>query len=250
MIEQLHLAAQYLATVQISFLDKKEDDSHTNLEFNYHSGRLETWPLNSNGLKLVLSYETFSLGWIDDENAIGEIFSLDGKNHSNVLAWLELKPKEHKLNGNYRFDLHYELPYELTDEYEFKISDKRELSKLKEQRVLINTVLEQVLKDQNLKSEIRVWPHHFDTGAYSVLPDSNEIAVGFGLALPDALIDDFYFYISGYKGHTAIDVSGFTSLSQGNWISKGFVGAVLSATKISKKTALEFFTEAICAYKA
>jgi hypothetical protein len=34
MKDQLHIAAQYLAAANMSFLEKKADDSHTNLGFN------------------------------------------------------------------------------------------------------------------------------------------------------------------------------------------------------------------------
>ena len=41
MKEQIHLAAQYLAAAGISFLEKRDDDSHTNLGFNIEKGTLD-----------------------------------------------------------------------------------------------------------------------------------------------------------------------------------------------------------------
>ena len=46
MTNQIHIAAQYLATTSINFLTKKADDSHTNVGFNSEKGYVETWPLN------------------------------------------------------------------------------------------------------------------------------------------------------------------------------------------------------------
>ena len=44
--EQTHLAAQYLAAAGISFLNKKPEDSPTNLGFITDSGEVETHVLS------------------------------------------------------------------------------------------------------------------------------------------------------------------------------------------------------------
>ena len=41
-IQNLHLAAQYLAAGGISFIEKKSDDSHTNLAWNKTENRMTT----------------------------------------------------------------------------------------------------------------------------------------------------------------------------------------------------------------
>ena len=49
MEKMLYLAAQYLAAAGISFLEKKEDDSHTNLAFNSNNAQLSSRVLSSKG---------------------------------------------------------------------------------------------------------------------------------------------------------------------------------------------------------
>ena len=242
---QLHLAAQYLATTGISFLEKKEDDSHTNLEFSTTEKRLATWPLDENGTQLGLHYPTFSLQWISTEV---QSLPLDGKSHNEVVMWLKEASASLSPSKNYEYNLHYELPYVMKPDESFQLTDSEKIEKLIQLRTMANVVLAQVLADNDLSSDIRIWPHHFDTGAFSELSSNTKTAVGLGLSIPDSLVDDYYFYISGYHGHTALDTSSFSKLNHGTWLNDGFKGAVLPASSSNAQQAISFFNEAIQAY--
>lgn len=122
------------------------------------------------------------------------------------------------------------------------------LKELKDLRTLAQSTLASFLKNHNLKSEIRVWPHHFDTGAYTILND--DFALGLGLAVPDSLVNEHYFYISGNKAHLTVNTSTFDSLTLGKWINNGYKGAVLPASKLNEKMALSFLNEAYTAYNS
>ena len=74
-------------------------------------------------------------------------------------------------------------------------------------------------------------------------------AIGLGLAVPDNVCKDHYFYISGYKGHEIIDTSDFKPLSLGSWSINGFKGAILPATEIDKNKGIAFLSEAFIQYK-
>ncbi|MEM9077000.1 MAG: hypothetical protein AAGC43_08170 [Bacteroidota bacterium] len=243
---QLHFAAQYLATTGISFLDKKEDDSHTNLTFSNTEKRLETWNLDEMGTRLGLHYPSFSLQWVSNEI---QTLSLEGKSHEEVVNWLKEVSANLNTSKTYEYNLHYKLPYVMGEGEIFQLGPSEELEKLTQLRILANTILSQVLNDNELRSDIRIWPHHFDTGAFSPLGQNSETAVGFGLSIPDSLVDEHYFYISGYDGHRALDTSGFTPLPFGKWLNDGFKGAVLLASISSEQEAIAFFNEAIQAYK-
>lgn len=243
MIEQIHLAIQYLATAAISFVDKKEDDSHTNLGFSIETKTMSTRALSENGESLSFSYTHFGLIWkgIDEEKSI----SLDGKTHAQIIQWLE-KTTAH-LSKTYHYDLHYDLPYTIHNEYTFYRKDQDLLNELSQLRILAQDVFERFLIDQALVSEIRVWPHHFDTGGFVTL--ENGIGVGFGLGIPDTVHDDYYFYIGGYQGHDAIDPKDFSSLTNGHWVNTGFKGGVLSVVGTDKHKSLTFLNQAIANYK-
>lgn len=240
----MHLAAQYLAAAGISFVSKKDDDSHTNLEFSIAKSCMKTHELSKNGDTLSLDYKNFSLNW---KSVSGNAsFPLDGAKHKDVLTWLKATSKTF-LKRPYVYEFHYDLPYEITDDFKFELLDVKRLSELLQLRILAQLTLEETLKESNLKSSIRTWPHHFDSGAYASL--SKDVAVGFGLAIPDNVCSDHYFYISGYKGHNALHTDGFSSLSNGEWKNDGFKGAIISSEGIDKSKALLFFQETIKKYQ-
>ncbi len=240
----MHLAAQYLAAAGISFVAKKDDDSHTNLGFSIETSRMETHPLSENGDILSLDYKNFSLNWRSENGSTS--FPLDGVTHADVLSWLKESSKTF-LNKSYAYELHYDLPYEISDDFKFELDDTNRLAELLQLRILAQSTLQEILNEGNLESPIRVWPHHFDSGAYANL--DKDIAIGFGLAVPDTMCTEHYFYISGYKAHAALSTEGFSALSNGKWKNDGFKGAVLSAASIDTSKAVLFFKEAIEMYK-
>jgi hypothetical protein len=243
MEKMMHLAAQYLAAAGISFVEKMADDSHTNLGWSIDKQRLETHPLSTDGDVLALNYNTFSLEWDSPKNNAS--FALDGKTHHQVLEWLTNSANTY-LGKKYTYNFHYDLPYSIDDTFTFKL-DASKLKELADLRSLTQSSLEKTLAVNDLSSDIRIWPHHFDSGAYVIISD--DLSIGFGLAVPDTMVTEHYFYISGYKGHSGLDTSKFNSLSLGEWKNEGFKGAVLPATNINEEQAVQFFTEAINTYK-
>jgi len=239
--EQIHLAAQYLAAAGISFLPKKSDDSHTNLGFIADSGEVETHSLSENNDKLILNYNTFSLEW--KSNSVKKVFELDGATHKEVLQWVTETSKE-QLNKGYNYDLHYDLPYSITDADTYSLSDANKLKELMHLRTLSQFIIEKIDEHYKLDTSIRIWPHHYDTGLYDAVPGS-DISVGLGLAIPDSVCSEHYLYITGYKNGKAIDTSGFDKLSKGEWKSEGFTGAILDATGIVESDGITFFKEVI-----
>lgn len=246
MEKMMHLAAQYLAAAGISFLEKEADDSHTNLSFVAESGQLQTHALSKSGDILSLDYKKFTLDWSSNKSRTS--FRLDGATHRQILEWLQ-EISERFLKKKYVYAFHYDLPYEIDDAFIFKLLDARRLQELMHLRILTQLSLEKVLEDNALESTIRVWPHHFDTGAYSNLGDGSNISIGLGLAIPDSLIKEHYLYISGYENGNALDTSNFPSLSNGEWKKSGFKGAILPASTCVESEAVQFFQEAIDTYK-
>lgn len=238
---QTHFAAQYLATVNKSFVPAKSDDSHTNLGFDKEKLGLTTHPLAENGTFLMFNYQNFSLEWNTAEGK--EVFPLDKMRHSEVVQWLEQQTKK-DLGKPYTYDLHYDLPYTITDDYRFEYNDFNDLERLLGLRVLAQQALETVAKTFQLDSPIRIWPHHFDTGGYAALPET-PLYLGFGLAIPDTLCDSHYFYLSAYQNNTMVSTTNFAGLQFGSWLNSGFKGAILAANGCSEKNVFSFYQEAI-----
>jgi len=246
MEKMMYLLAQYLAAAGISFLEKEQDDSHTNLGFSIENSSLHSRPLNDHGDTLSVNYKMFALEW--NSNSSSDTLRLDGTSHAEILRWITKMSVKAEINQPYEYSFHYDLPYQIKDTFIFKILDSKRLGELLELRVLAQLVLESFLQEHKLNSEIRIWPHHFDTGAYAVYNDKLGEAIGFGLAVPDTVCSDHYFYINGYKGHKGIDTSGYKPLTLGSWGVNGFKGAILPAKEIDNMQGATFFTEAFFQY--
>ncbi len=244
---QIHMASQYLAMAGKSFLEPKNDDSHTNVGFFTEDNTLRTWKLDNSGTYLAFRFNDFSLQWGISDSKI--IFGLDGKNHNEIISWISKMAAASKFKNAYNYDLHYKLPYSQLGNFKFGFSDTSELNQLLELRILAQNVLKEFLNSKKIESDIRIWPHHFDTGAFFQLNDGSEKSIGLGMAIPDSVCDKHYFYISGYTGHDAIDTTGFKGLTYGEWRNNGFNGAILNASAINKEDAINFFTEALKVYK-
>ena len=243
MLEQVHFAVQYLAMAGKSFLKPRPDDSHTNLAFNATTHAFETWPLDGDGLKLTFDVPNFQLKW-----STGAILDLVEKNHAQVTKWVTESSPQTGIDKPYVFDLHYELPFLWNAELKFEQPDPAKLKRLVQLRILANNVLDTFLKKEKLESAIRIWPHHFDTGAFVVLADGSEKSIGMGMAIPDTLVNDHYFYLSAYHGHAGIDTSNFSALAHGEWKNDGFKGAILPTSEVSTLEAVQFLQEALGAY--
>ena len=245
MKKQMHLASQYLAAAGISFLDKREDDSHTNLGFNTESGCLESHYLSDNKDQLSLSYQNFSLHWKSEKDKVS--FSLDGASHKEVLQWLNATSQKY-INKPFVYDFHYDLPYEVNDAYVYKLTSASELRELMHLRILSQFSLEKINKELSFNTEIRIWPHHFDTGLYAEVPGTS-ISVGLGLAIPDTVCNEHYLYASGYNASGQIDTSKFSKLDNGSWSPDGFNGAILPASNLVESEGVEFFNQAVSQFK-
>ena len=242
----IHLAAQYLAAANISFVPKEEDDSHTNFGFDVEQLRLLSHQLSSKGDQLALNYKDFSLEWIS-HNA-HNTFPLKGKTHAQVLEWLQQMSLTF-IAMPYTYKFHYDLPYSIDSNYTFQIAATEDLATIANYRVLCENALEQIIQANQLEASIRIWPHHFDTGIYSNIPNTAEVMVGLGLAIPDTVSDGHYFYASGYKNGNQMDPTAFSPLSVGKWFSDSFKGGILPAENSNEDELVKFFTEAFNQFK-
>lgn len=244
MKKQTHFASQYLAAAGISFVEKKEDDSHTNLGFNVTTGCLETHVLSKNNDCLLFCYKSFSLVWKSDTHNTS--LPLDGVTHKEVVQWLTATAQKN-LNKNYEYTFHYDLPYAITDDFTYQLDHPTELQRLLDLRILAQNSLQEVASNYKLTGPIRVWPHHFDTGGYEQLPNS-DIAIGFGLAIPDSQCNDHYFYISGYKDGKSMSTANFDALASGDWKNNDFKGGILGASQANQDQVISFFQETMSSY--
>jgi hypothetical protein len=244
--KELHIAAQYIAAAGISFLEKQADDSHTNLGWDVKSSSVTGQFLKEDGLHMALSYLDFSIEFRRKDRVLAKI-PLSSSRHGDIIKWLEEVFRDLLFKSPYRYDLHYSLPYQdLNIDYVFPNHDQNILNELAALRSIAFTVLSEHSSEHNEPTSVRIWPHHFDTGSLLWLSDMDSI--GLGLATPDEMVDQYYFYASGWSGHEMMDTSKFQSLKKGNWMNDQWKGAVLPAMGKNIDEVRSFFTEVMSTY--
>ena len=240
-IENLHQASQYVATAAISFLDKKADDSHTNLGWDIESSHIESRFFDKNN-QLIFNLLNFELMWVNDEQIKAKI-DLQTKTHKEILNWIKSTALKNGINKEYVYSLHYDLPYPtLTDDHVFTF-DSSEVADYIVRQDIAKEAFQTFLNEHKLKSDIRIWPHHFDLGIYTQVDKAGKLFIGAGLAVPDTLVDDLYYYVSGYYAGTAINTSELEGLTLGDF-RKDWKGATLASFQIDLKSATLFLKEA------
>jgi len=246
MIKELHIAAQYLAASAINFVEKRDDDSHTNLSWSNESYTLFSRSLTKEGDKLALDFSSYSLVWYTNKGIVNSL-GLEMITHTQVLEWINSQLKASGIKSDLKYAFHYDLGYGIEmDDYSFPEVNHDELKKISNYFSVAQNAMQEVLEKENLASEIKVWPHHFDLGAYVVVDDN--LSLGFGIAIPDSAINDFYYYISGYKGHDSLATKSFEKIENGEWQTGDWKAGTLKATNIAEHNVVQFFNETIGAY--
>ena len=141
-------------------------------------------------------------------------------------------------DGKLNLKLHYELPD--SDLYKFDAFSKPDDAILKhwtEFRTIANQVMAALNEEVGIVSDINIWPHHFDTGTYYMLHETNgegDRSIGAGLGVADSMVPEPYFYIYGWHKDQKLDYSIAPSLGDGNWITENWEGAVLPISALGE----------------
>lgn len=114
-----------------------------------------------------------------------------------------------------------------------------------EWRTITTNQLRALNEWSGLTSEIRIWPHHFDTGIYYAQNDAHgqeKTAIWAGYALADSISDEPYFYLSGYKRDEQINLLEAPPLSTGEWRqTSDWTGALLSISQVTTNEQITAF---------
>ncbi len=245
--QKMHQLAQTLTKFNRSYASSKPDDSHTNLALDPVADRLVgRWVSTADGDKIMglclkdFRIKVYSRTWevlyeTDIEGVTQE--SLE-KQLEEILPQLGLKP------DGFGDSLHYEIPgYEFAEAPISGITDT-EMAIWIEQRALANEACQWLLNHLQLSGEIRIWPHHFDTGIY-VEPTAH-IGFGFGLAMKDEMVGSPYYYFSAYGLHdNDIDYQLLSTLGHGQWLIKeNWMGAILRLQEVNRSV-LELYIKEV-----
>ena len=215
---QLHWLSQVIAKTNRTYVPEKSDDSHTNLYFDHLGKRITGRWMDGPDGKIMLNLDLKSMGikWINRSlTTLHEVavFNSDmGELEQKAGTYLQsLGMNTEGLSK----PLHFEIP-----DYQIEKIDEGDISSdgLKSwiwYRELANRACPHMLGYLQMESEIRIWPHHFDTGIY--LQVSENLGLGFGLAMEDSVVGSPYFYIAGYGGEPSISYKNVAPLRYGRW---------------------------------
>lgn len=228
--QQLHILAQIIAKANRTFVPAKDDDSHTNLMFDSLSNRIIGHWIDSpmGSITLSLNISTLDFEWLDASFNILQTIPGVCKTTSEIEAAISKGVTALGLDAaGFREKLHYEIPVYKSSEGLVESISTKGINDWVYYRRLANGACDLLLDALNAKDDVRIWPHHFDTGVYAV-PDK-KIGIGFGLAMEDPLVGQPYFYIAGYPVNgTSINYDNVEVLQYGRWeIEESWKGAVL-----------------------
>lgn len=227
--QYIHWLSQIIAKAGRSFVQEKSDDSHTNLYFDYLGDRIVGRWIDTKEGKIILSLKlsTLQFEWLNSAYRVMASIPTRGK----TIKALEMDIENHLMElglhkDGFSDNLHFDIP-----NYPFKIDSIQSipdqyLEEWKEIRNLANNLCKSLVDHLQIEGEIRIWPHHFDTGFYIMTNDG--IGIGFGLAMSDNMVDGPYFYMTGNLATGTLEYQNLPEFSNGKWyLSEHWNGAVL-----------------------
>jgi hypothetical protein len=249
--QRLHELSQILAKFNRTYLKSRDNDSHTNLGYGTINQRLFSRWSETTSSRHILSLELNPLSFVLLDKAYRrelEVLVL-GKTNKQIEAELKHKLSQIGIQTKRFSDpMHYEIPEYETLGMPHDNLTPQEFQEWTDLRALGNTACHQIQAHFQVQDEVRIWPHHFDTGIFVSLNKS--LSIGFGLAMSDKWSETAYFYYTAlYKGKTHWPDNHPMKLKTGRIIeSSEWCGAVLEAPNLSPGKLLDFMREASAYY--
>ncbi|MFT4679786.1 MAG: hypothetical protein ACI84C_002063 [Flavobacteriales bacterium] len=249
MYDVMHQAAQYIAAVGKSFLESVPDGNHTNMRWDSAACAMVGRPIDeAKEISLALNYSSYSLEFVDTNVDVLASLYLGGSRHDAILFWIQEQTDLLGIEGDLDFDIQYELPYPAMEmDMVFPEEDSNELQRLSDMRTAVQNALSTVLNPIAAAREIRVWPHHFDIGSMIITQvEDNALvsSIGVGMAVPDAMVDDFYLFTTAWR-RDGVGLDNMANLTLGKWRNPDWNGATLEAGELSEAEMVVFFQETI-----
>lgn len=226
--KSIHNYARIIGEISNLYIKKEKDFSHTNLVWDSKDKILKSRPISlPNGFEAIIEYHPNHFHFhiltncpnLRDPLVLTKKNSLDHiidtfKTSINLLGLDDQKLDSVKL-------AHPEILQK--DKIPIQPS-KNGIHLFEKIRSGANLVLNRYLINNKLSSEIRLWPHNFDTGVF--IKHENNIEQYAGFAPADTLSEYPYFYNSFYKEGIAQDLLTNEELLHGKIINSNWKGAV------------------------
>ena len=236
-LQQHHQAAQFPAMVGKYLIPQQADDSNTNMEY-IPAGQLLLGNEMPDGMRLALQMTGLKLEILDQDGKPKKTISLIGKTKQRVFDELKQSLLELGVNvTNFKNELHYEIPVHPLDKGAvFYVKNESDFVENANYRLNAKIVLNEIAKEFKQKEPIRVWPHHFDTGAFYVISKNEKgdatQTIGVGFAIPDIMVKEPYYYLSFWSKKPIKNLNKLLALSSGTWMMPNWNGAILKHSEI------------------
>ena len=229
--QQLHQAAQIVASAGITFLVPRPDDSHPNFGWVESLGALVGRVLPEREVRIGLRLAEPSLLVIDKDGKILEQFALDGRSLEDGYAWLTsmTDPPDGLTRAAYDIPDH---PVAQGATISAKpMAAFEELSRWFANGHEMLVGLAARMPDA---SDVRCWPHHFDLGLLVNIETASDASrsksIGIGLSPGDEHYAEPYLYISPWPYPDATRLPALES--GGHWHTEGFTSAILTRSEV------------------
>ncbi len=235
----IHNWVQLLGKFGIKYIPNQPDDSHENLGWNSDQNRLETWKTEK-GIYMAFSPMNNRFEIHQQENndlmATVEIHdqSIDDVKTSLIDA---LKKLNFDTNGIFE-NMSFRFQGQINPENKTTSADSEAVSLQNTIRSMANNACQEMLEKFNQKSEIRVWPHNFDTGIYCEHGNGLIQFAGYSPA-DDTASKVPYFYNSFYLNGEKVLPNAYPTLKEGFWETANWGGAILELPPIATANELQ-----------
>jgi len=239
--KQLHHAAQFPATFGHNLLSESADDSQSSLHWVPNIHALSSQEVNlKRRVRMAVAYDTFELILIDENEEVLGVFPLSGQTLTTAMSFVRTQARELGLKGKEIEPIqHFELPdHPLKQGAPFQMvspSIHQELARYRRDATL---VLQAIAGEYEYASDVATWPHHFDTASLLTVKFDDQSnaqkTIGMGMAIPDSLCDEHYFYVSHWvKEGNDINYDTLPSLPSGaQWKTEDWKGAILPISAV------------------
>lgn len=247
--QQLHRMSQFLARINRAYATPKEDDSHTNMAFDSLGCWLAGRWLDHQGKKLlpILELPALQFHLLDENLHKVSCFDPCGHNMQGALRAMGRWLRDLGFNRDpFLEPLNYEIPVYQALPAIIEGLDKSDFDLWTKIRRLAQASCHQLLIHFQLEGEVRIWPHHFDTGIY--FEPLGKLGLGFGFAMADDAMGESYFYYAPYGlMNQEFHWEDRPELSHGEWRIGKWNGAVLPLSQVEPDS-LRIFLKQVSNY--
>lgn len=236
--QQLHRAVQIVAAVGFTFMEARDDFSHTALTWHDDGQRLEGEPTPGDPrLRAAVSLPGLALRLRSETGHVRASLDLAGGTMDDAYAWMRARIEERtplRAPGGELVRPAHDLPaHPLEDGARFGDVSEPALSELAHWFQAAAHLLKAVRASISDASPVRCWPHHFDIATLVTLSGEGESArtIGVGLSPGDALIEEPYVYVTPWPYPPPTETLPVLP-NGGQWNTTGWTGAVLRASTL------------------